>query len=296
MADLIEEFIRSRGVLSGDRSTTSRRYRRICECWEAFLEQRDRPLTEALPEDLLTFIAHREGAGVKGNTIRGELCIIRTFYEYLLAQRTVLWNPAASLPMMICSPPQEGSYLTVDECLAMLSTLDTSEPLGLRDYVIVALLWSTGLRSSELCALTWDDVDLDEGSILVRDGKGGRQRLIYLNDRVQDDLKAYRTRLGGAAAKPLFPSSQSHRALSGRRLNELLEGCAARAELTKSVSALTFRHTFATHMFEAGASMDDIKELMGHTDPTETTIYVHVSLDAAKQLLNAHIANPQQVV
>jgi len=294
-ADLVGEFIRSRKTMSGDRPRTIVRQQGICRRWQAFLEDKQgRTISTATAADLLTFVAHRQTSGVKDNTIRGELCVIRTFYGHLLAHGKVLWSPAVSLPQMICGRPAEKAHLTVPECLSILSSLDTSEPVGMRDYVIVALLWSTGLRNRELCALTWRDIDLEDGALLVRQGKGGKQRQLFLNDRILSDLRAYRKRLGAAEDDSVFYSTKPGKKapLSSSRLVEISRECARKAGVTKPVNPMTFRHTFATHMFESGVAVEDIKELMGHSEVTESTVYIHVSLDAAKQILNDHIANP----
>jgi site-specific recombinase XerD len=128
----------------------------------------------------------------------------------------------------------------------------------------------------------------------VREGKGGKQRQLFLNDRILSDMKAYRERLGGADDDPVFSSTtcKENAPLSSSRLVEIARECAHKAGVTKPVNPMTFRHTFATHMFEAGVDIEDIKELMGHREATESTVYIHVSLDAAKQILNDHIANP----
>lgn len=291
--DLVSHFVASRATLSGDRPRTVDRARLVCRRWQTFVEGRGSSVATARAVDLLAFVAHRQAA-VKDATIRSELCIIRTFYDHLLAHGKVAWSPAASLPTMICAPPAETAYLTVAECVTILKSLDTTSSQGLRDYVVVALLWSTGLRSRELVALTWRDVDLDHGALVVRDGKGGKQRQIFLNDHILADLRAYRKRLGGDDQQPVFRSSATapEVALSARRLVEIVGDAARRAGVAKPVTPMTLRHTFATHLFEAGAALEDIKELMGHGHLTETTVYVHVSLDAAKQLLNDHVANP----
>jgi len=294
---LIDEFIQSRKTMNGDRSLTITRRQRICRCWQIFLENKqDRTISSAMAEDLLAFVAHRQKDGVKDTTIRGELCVIRTFYEHLLSRGKVLWSPAVSLPQMICDPPAEKSHLTIKECLSILSSLDTKEAIAMRNYVIVALLWSTGLRNRELCALTWQDVDLEEGSLLVCEGKGGKQRQLFLNDRIVCDLKTYRKRLGAAEQDPVFCSSKTgtKTPVSSSRLVQVCRECAQEAGVGKPVNPMTFRHTFATHMFEAGVVLEDIKELMSHNLVTETTVYIHVSLDAAKQILNDHISNPRK--
>jgi len=193
----------------------------------------------------------------------------------------------------------EKAYLTVDECFQLLISFDTSDHIGLRNYTIVALLWSTGLRNGEVCALDWRDINLDEGALLVRKGKGGKQRQLFLNDRVLEDMIRYRNEMGGGDNSPVFyafsknaSSKEKYSRLSQSRLVEIIREHGKAAGLKKPINPLTFRHTFATHMYEAGIRMEDIKEMLGHDDETETTIYVHISIDTAKRFLNDHIANP----
>ena len=297
MADekLVEEYLETKEQLQGLRPSTLARHRRVCNQWCAFLaEHSSRSLSTVGPEDLLDFIEHRERAGVKADTIRSELCVIRSLYRHLHGHRKILWDPAVSLPRMICEPSAEKAYLTIDECVRILKSFDTKEQKGLRDYVAVAMLWSTGLRNHELRALIWDDIDLDEATLLVRNGKGGKQRQLFLNERLHKDLVAYRDRLGGEDHEPVFYVSRKgkRRHLSDTWLLTIVRKSARTAGVPKPVNPLTFRHTFATHMFEAGATIEEIKELLGHDNASETTIYIHISLDAAKRLLNDHLANP----
>ena len=292
--NLVDEFIQSRKTMNGDRPRTIVRQRRICVLWRAFLEdEQGHTISNATAGDLLAFVAHRQRS-VKDITIRGELCVIRTFYEHLLSHGKLLLSPAVSLPQMICDPPAEKTHLTVPECLSILSSIDTGSEVGLRNYVIIALLWSTGLRNRELCALKWSDIDLEDGALLVRDGKGGKQRQLFLNDRIHEDLKAYRKKVAGADGESVLciKKPAKNTPMTSARLVEITRECAQKAGVCKPVNPMTFRHTYATHMFEAGVVIEDIKELMGHSELTETTIYIHVSLDAAKQILNDHLANP----
>jgi len=197
-------------------------------------------------------------------------------YAYLFDYQKMTSNPAASLPELICEPPEEKAYLTVDECFDLLQAFDTDDLIGLRDYTIAALLWSTGLRNGELCALNWRDIDLREGTLLVRKGKGGKQRQLFLNDRIWKDLIRYRQQMQGDEYLPVFyafskngSSSKKHARLSQSRVVEIIRKHGQVIGLKKAINPLTFRHTFATHMFEAGVSIQDIKEMLGHDDETE---------------------------
>jgi len=304
---LIDRYVEHLKHVCSYAARTVKAHRRICRNWSAFLhEQRSRTLADAFPDDLLAWIAHRESTGVKDSTTAKDLCVFRTLHAYLHSSRLVHRNPAASLPEYVCSAPAEKQVLTVEECLRILDAFDTDLPLGLRDYVIVALFWSTGLRNSELCALSWRDIDLDEAYLIVRKGKGGKQRQVFLNDRVCGDLRRYREELcaDDGPERPVFfafypnaPDAEDFKRLSTNRVNEIIRLQARDVVgLAKPVNPLTFRHTFATHMMEAGVDINDIKEIMGHDDETETSVYLHVTMAAAKRFLNDHLANPHKYI
>ena len=258
MKSLIEEYLDYINKVRNLRPNTFRKHKAICKQWIAYLREKDRTLTQVSPEDILSWIEYRENAGTKDVTISGDLCILRTLYEHLFHFGKMDHNPAKALPELICRPPAEADYLTVDECFRLLDSFDTNTLIGLRNYTIVALLWSTGIRNNEMCNLNRSDVNLSDAILLVKDGKGGAQK---------------------------------HKRLSTHRVVDILRDQAKAVGINKPVNPRTLRHTFATHMYEAGVSIEDLKEIMGHMDKTETTIYIHVTIEAAKRLLSDHIAN-----
>ena len=301
MNNIINEYIGYLENLCGFAKGTLKQHLRICKLWTEFLTStRDKKLFTAKPIDLLHYIELRQKSGkVKNATISKELCVLRTLYAYLQDFKKIKLNPAASLPELICEPPAEKKYLTVNECFKLLESIKTDTLIGLRDHTIIALLWSTGLRSSELCALDRNDIDLREGSLIVRKGKGGKQRQVFFNNKMLEMLTHYWVMFPGDADTPLFyafskngSNKKKHARLSQSRLVDIAGERSKTAGITKKVSPLTFRHTFATHMYEAGVTMKDIKEMLGHDDETETTVYVHISIDTVRQFLKNHIANP----
>lgn len=298
MSTLIEEYLNYITKVKNLRPNTLRKHKAICKQWIAYLRKKDLTLIQVCPEDILSWIEYREDAGAKDVTISGDLCILRTLYEYLYNFGKMDHSPAKALPELICKPPAEADYLRVDECFLLLDSFDTNTPIGLRNYTIVALLWSTGIRNNEMCNLNWSDINLTDSTLLVRDGKGGAQRQIFLNDRLVEDLRIYKEKFAGAGDSPVFfafsinvPCAPKHKRLSTHRVVDILRDQAKAVGIKKPVNPRTLRHTFATHMYEAGVSIEDLKEIMGHTDKTETTIYIHVTIEAAKRLLSAHIAN-----
>jgi site-specific recombinase XerD len=300
-ADTMQEYLDWLKGMCGYAAGTISLHQRIGRIWKTFLEEKQgKGIFLAQPADILAYIEHRQSSGTVNNTsLSMELCVLRTFYAYLHDYGKIFFNPAASIPELICRPAAEKEFLSVDECFRILEGFDIKDPLALRNYTIIALLWSTGLRNNELCSLNWRDLNLEEKTLRVLKGKGGKQRQIFLNDRVCEDLRQYRFRLGGNATDPVFysftvnaPGAKKHVRMSTSRLDDMIRLHAQKLGLSKPVNPLTFRHTFATHMFEAGIDIQDIKEMLGHDLETETTIYVHVTVDAAKRLLNEHLANP----
>jgi len=275
--NIIDEYISYLENLCGFAKATLKQHLRICTLWADFLTStRDKKLFTAEPIDLLDYIKFRQKSGkVKNTTISKELCVLRTLYAYLQDFKKIELNPAASLPELICEPPAEKKYLTVNECFKLLESIKTDTLIGLRDHTIIALLWSTGLRSSELCALDRNDIDLREGSLIVRKGKGGKQRQVFFNNKMLEMLTHYWVMFPGDTDTPLFhafskngSNKKKHARLSLSRLADIARERSKTAGITKKVSPLTFRHTFATHMYEAGVTMKDIKEMLGHDDET----------------------------
>ena len=299
---LITEYLEYLEHSCGFAIRTLKVHKRVCNVWDQFLSTKINKVTEATPADIIDYIDSRQQTGkIKNATISRELCVIRTLYAYLFDYQKMTSNPAASVPELICEPPEEKVYLTVDECFDLLKAFNTDDLIGLRDYTMAALLWSTGLRNGELCALNWRDIDIKEGILLVRKGKGGKQRRLFLNDRIWKDLIRYRQQMQGDENSAVFyafskngSSSKKHARLSQSRVVEIIRKHGRAVGLKKAINPLTFRHTFATHMYEAGISIQDIKEMLGHDDETETTIYVHISINGAKHFLNDHIANPKK--
>ena len=292
--ELIDDFINWQQKLCQLTGATINHNRSTLNAWARFLSGREggkNSLRYADTESVVAYIDKRKTVdGVKDVTISDSLCILRTFYNYLIHFGGTT-NPTGSLPAFVCNGNYEGEFLTIDEMFAMLDAVDTATACGARDYCIIAILWSLGLRTSELLHLQWRDVDLEDGTLLVRNGKGRKQRQLFLNDKLSGDLQTYRKRVLGGPSHPVF-CSLGTRAIAEMSNKELLTLCRTTAQLAgiaSNVTPLTLRHTFATHMYQAGVAVRDIQEMMGHTTITETTVYLHVTAEAAKRVLNEHV-------
>jgi integrase/recombinase XerD len=140
---------------------------------------------------------------------------------------------------------------------------------------MVLLLYGCGLRTSELCDLNVKDVNVERQEVFVRKGKGDRQRTIPVPSAVWTELLAYLTERGGKTG-PLFRTLAKRRRIKAEEVGRVVREAAARASIEGKVTPRTLRHTFGTHLMDAGVDLVVIASLMGHRTPTETGVYLHV--------------------
>ncbi len=295
---VIDEFIEWLCRIRSLTAITVAHNRSVCRSWADFLEQRgEKSIRNANTKSVLAYGEKRSSIDrVKDVTVSDDLCILRTLYKYLVTFGGST-DPTGCLPEFVCKKDYESDYLTVEEMFAMLDTCDMKDPQGLRDYCIIAFLWSTGLRTAEFLALQWRDIDLEESTVLVRKGKGRKQRRLFLNDRLLENMRHYRKNILAKERHPVFcsiaPSVRENGEMGRYELSTVIGLSAGKAGIDRKVTPLMLRHTFATHMYEAGVPVRDLQEMMGHSDMTETSVYIHVTVKALKKLLNDHLSHFQ---
>jgi integrase/recombinase XerC len=194
-------------------------------------------------------------------------------------------NPAKG----VATPKTEKyipSTLTIDEMFRMLDTPDKSNPIGLRDRAILELLYSSGIRVGELTQLNCDDVDLELGIIKVL-GKGRKERIVPIGSKAIEAIKDYLGRRGFSSGNgrdcPLFVNTRGGR-LTDRSVRRRVEKYGKECGIARSISPHALRHTFATHLLDAGAGLRDIQELLGHVSLSTTQKYTHVSIDGLMEV------------
>jgi integrase/recombinase XerC len=214
--------------------------------------------------------------------IARKLAVIRSFFRHLHRHRVIDQNPADEL-----HAPKHGKpipvYLTVDDMFRLLDQIAPIGVLGLRNRAIVEILYSTGVRVSELAGLGLGDVDARSGIVRVR-GKGGKERLVPIGEKALDALSAYRHALddahgiGPRGDGPVFLNKNLGR-LSVRSIARVIEKMARACGLPIPVSPHALRHSYATHLLDGGADLRAVQELLGHSSLSTTQRYTHVSID-----------------
>lgn len=247
------------------------------EAWESCSSELFRAwLYEALNEEL------------KPATIRLRFAALRSFYEYLMRREGLQATPLAevSLPRARQSLPVHLSLRQMEELLALPLRIpaDKKSPAWLphRDVAILELFYSCGMRLSELVALNADSLRPGENCIRVL-GKGRKVRLVPVGDYAREAVERYRELSGVQGSEPLFISRLGRR-MSCRSVQLMLDKYLRCSELPFHISPHKLRHTFATHMLDAGADLRAVQELLGHSSLATTQIYTHVTKTRMKQV------------
>jgi integrase/recombinase XerC len=215
-------------------------------------------------------------------TIARKLSAVRSFFRFLVKHGVVRDNPLD----LILTPKQKKAipaYLPVDDIFRLLDSIKTDTLAGIRNRAIFETLYSSGIRVSELEGLNVFDVDFDQCLIRVV-GKGNKERIVPIGTKAIAAIKEYRKRLKGEAGigegdnTPLF-LNKDHGRLTSRSMARILDKTARECGLMIPVSPHALRHTFATHMLDAGADLRVVQELLGHKSLSTTQKYTHVSID-----------------
>jgi len=221
-------------------------------------------------------------------TQRGHLGAVQAFFAWLCRENILLANPAADLDLPRKPPRALPRSLSVAEIERILAVPDTSDPLGVRDRAILETLYGSGLRRLELVNLDVSDIDRARGVVLVRRGKGGKDRLVPLGAQalawIERYLETCRPRLEVSASETaLFLSGYGLR-FNPNYLGNWVRRVIDAAQLGKTGSCHLFRHACATHLLENGADLRTIQELLGHARLDTTQIYTAVSITQLREV------------
>jgi integrase/recombinase XerC len=280
----IDQFLRYLAVERGASRHTVRGYRAdLADCSRFLASRRLGSVLHADARMLRTYLANLHERGLARTSMARRLATLRSFYRFLMRRGHARANPARELatPRL---PKQLPSYLPIDESEALLRAPFPATAAGSRDRAVVELLYATGVRVSELAGLDVADVDSREGLMRVM-GKGGKERMVPVGRKALDALRAY---LGvrPERAGPLFLNDRGGR-LTVRSVHRIVRARARAAGLHRRVSPHTLRHSFATHLLDAGADLRLIQELLGHARLGTTQKYTHVSTDRLMKVFDA---------
>jgi site-specific recombinase XerD len=275
--------------------------------WELnlfFDRLKDIDLKEVNQNDIKRFQEYlHEAKKLKTNTVRfslttrrGIMATLFGFFKFLVRNDYILSNPFDRLDLPIKIKHKEIKSLTIDEVNSLLDNIPINQVLDLRDRALFELMYATGLRVSETVNLDITHVDLQDGHLMVRQGKGKKDRVVPLGNNAGSYLKLYMSKSRPKLAKKvvdlkykdaLFLTAKGVR-LSVNTTAKVLKKRAKAAGLKTIVNPHMLRHSFATHILEGGAGIKQVKEILGHKSIQTTVNYTHFSADRLKKIMKKY--------
>ena len=257
----------------------------------AYLEGGDELLLSVTLDDLRDFVASLSDVGVHARSQARILSSLRSFYGFLKLDGFIVTDPTELL-----ESPKIGmrlpDVLTVREIDDIINAIDQSKKEGQRNRAMIEVLYSCGLRVSELCSLRMSDLYLPEQFIRVT-GKGDKQRLVPISGRAIAELESYFCDRNRIEIKPgyedfVFISERLKKPLSRIMVFHFIKQLVAMVGIKKNVSPHTFRHSFATHLLEGGANLRVIQAMLGHESIETTEIYTHIDRTRLREEIIGH--------
>ena len=287
--NLIDSFIDSIWLEKGLSKNTLSSYRLDISAFDNWLGSRS--LEEVDKAILLDYLSFRLKRGYSSRSTARSLSSLRSFYSFLVKTSIVLNNPTAKIdsPKLGHSLPKVLSEKDIDK---LIHSPDTKEPLGLRDRAMLELLYSSGLRVSELIKLEIINLNLRQGVVRIM-GKGEKERLVPIGEEAMEWINKYlnssREVLIGKESKDqhLFVTKRG-KGMTRQAFWYRVKKYALRSGIDKSLSPHTLRHAFATHLLNHGADLRTVQLLLGHTSLSTTQIYTEVAKERMKSLHSQH--------
>ncbi len=262
-----------------------------------FFDERQIDYRQAQLADFEEFVELLNSLGLQARSQARVVSGIKAFYKFLIYSNELKADPTELLQMPTL-PRHLPEVLSVEEIERILAVIDLSKPEGQRNRAIVETLYGSGLRVSELVNLKLSDIDFDQHFMRV-EGKGSKQRLVPLSEPAEKAIKLWlydRNLLEIKRGQEdfVFLNRRGHK-LTREMIFIITKQLAAEADIQKTISPHTFRHSFATHLLEGGANLRAIQEMLGHESIITTEIYTHMDMTFLRtEILDKHPRNQQK--
>jgi integrase/recombinase XerD len=245
---------------------------------------------DATAAHLNGYVQSLYNAGMSARSVARHIATLRSFYAFLTREGTIAKDPAELL-----TPPRQWStlpkYLNREEVERLIAIPPDSKPTGLRDRAMLELLYATGLRVSELCALELAGVERQLGVLRVL-GKGNKHRMVPFGESAGEALDRYlrdgRGQLLQGRGSPFVFVTARGGAMTRQGFWILLKGYGRKAGITARLSPHVVRHSFATHLVEGGADLRSVQVMLGHADISTTQVYTHVARRRLREVVDRH--------
>ncbi|MBZ5501588.1 MAG: site-specific tyrosine recombinase XerD [Acidobacteriia bacterium] len=286
----IRTFLNCLRVEKGLSENTIMAYRRDISKFAAFAAEHHLGMKDVQRSHIVDFLASLYHKGLDSRSVARHLVTIRNFFRFAILEGYIEDDPAATVesPRFRQSLPE---FLSVEEVDRLLRQPDMSTPVGARDKAMIELLYSCGLRVSELCGLRVSDMETDAGCLRCI-GKGNKERLVPVGRQALEAVRHYlrtgRPKLLRHPSPPYLFLNQRGRKIDRITFWKALAAYGRKAGLRRGLTPHMLRHSFATHLLDRGADLRSVQLMLGHSDISTTQIYTHVVEERLKQTYKAH--------
>ena len=294
--EILSMYLNYEAVEKGLSSNTLESYKRDIVIYLDFLNRNKKSILKATRKDIEKFLSERKEQGSKSRTVARNKVSIVNLYKFLVMENYISKNPTDNLEVIRLKRVLPES-LTTTEVDDLLSVHNEKTDKGLRDKAIFELMYSSGLRVSEICSLKIDDIFF-EGKYLKICGKGKRERIVPINDRALDILQRYIQTsrvimVKGKKTSELFLNFRGDK-ISRVGIWKIVKEAMKKSKIEKNIYPHTLRHSFATHLIQHGADLRAVQRMLGHSDITTTEIYTHVDSAHLKKQIAKHPKHARQ--
>ena len=290
MKDLLADFRTFLEVQRNVSEHTRKAYLTDLEEYNEFLHSGEnisaqKTILDAQTETIRAYMAFLYGRKLKKVSINRKVSSLRSFYKYLLREGVIKSNPAQSVqtPKMEKYMP---TFLSVDEAFELLNAVkDNNSASGLRDQAMLELFYSSGLRLAELAGLDMEDVNLNSALVKLR-GKGKKERIVPVGTKALQAIRSYllatenlrKENSADLVSGALFLNARGKR-ITTRSIARIVDAATVKSGIGRKISPHALRHSFATHLLEAGADLRSIQEMLGHESLSTTQKYTAVNIN-----------------
>ena len=286
----IRAFVNYLRVDKGLSKNTIDAYRRDMEKFGEFMIGRNLAANQIARRDVVDFLASLYYRGLDSRSVARHLATIRHFFRFCLSEGSISEDPAMTIesPKIYQGLPQ---FLSVEEVDRLLAAPDETNVVGIRDRAMIELMYSTGIRVSELCGVRLRDLSMDPGCLRCI-GKGDKERMVPVGTRAIESVRTYlresRPQLLGERTSAYMFVNQRGQPVNRISYWKSLKEYGVKAGIYKSLKPHMLRHSFATHLLDRGADLRSVQMMLGHSDISTTQIYTHVVEERLKQVYKAH--------
>jgi integrase/recombinase XerD len=289
--DHLKDLLTYLTVEKGLSRNTTESYQFDLRKFHGFLSSKDKGFDSFVKADIIDFLEKVRGENYTASSICRFLSSIKGLCRYLLIENVIKEDPSENLqsPKKWERLPKSLSVSEVGSFLDMSSSCNPSDPTVMRDHVMFELLYSSGLRVSELISLKLEDINLEAGFLRVL-GKGSKERIVPFHMRAAERVKTYislqRPDILKKKRSPYLFITRRGGPMSRQRFWQTIKGVGKKFGI--ELSPHTMRHSFATHLLEGGADLRSLQKMLGHADISTTQIYTKVTADRLKQVYSKH--------